>query len=292
MPSRRTPSPDANRLVLQAAYRQALAPVTEQLLAAARIARGQRVLDVGSGEGEMAVLAAEQVGATGFVLATDASSAAIQSLIERLGILHSGHRVAAEAAAAEQLTLEPGSFDVALARNCLMYCRDLQRACANVHAALRPGGRFVASVYGPLEREPYHSIPIAAVRRRCEIGAPYPEYVQAFRVGVDAVAQALRGAGFTRVAGDTVSVGRTFPSVEPAVAALRHSRSLGELLSSLPASEIEDAWIDIAAGFREYESAAGLHLPGEQFVLTAVKSATPVVTGQHHRELDYSLPGP
>jgi hypothetical protein len=81
----------------------------------------------------------------------------------------------------------------------------------------------------------------------------------------------LRSAGFARVDRHTVIVGRTFPSVERAVAALRHSRSLAELLSQLPSSEVEDAWIDIAAGFREYESAAGLRLPGEQVVLTAVK---------------------
>jgi SAM-dependent methyltransferase len=152
-----------------------------------------------------------------------------------------------------------------------MYFRDLPRAFRNLHEALRPGGRCVASVYGPLEREPFHSIPIAAVRRRHEVRVPYPEYVQAFRVDADAVEQALRGAGFARVERHTVVVGRTFPSVEQAIATLRHSRSLAELLSLLPASEVEAAWIDIATGFREYESATGLHLPGEQVVLTASK---------------------
>jgi ubiquinone/menaquinone biosynthesis C-methylase UbiE len=266
-----SPSPDATLRLLQAAYREALAPVTEQLFASARIGPGQRVLDVGSGTGDTAVLAAERVGSTGFVLATEASPEAVQSLVERLGTLHSGHRVAAEMAAAEQLTLEPGSFDVALARNCVMYFRDLPRACRNLHLALRPGGRCVASVYGPLEREPFHSIPIAAVQRRREIRVPYPEYVQAFRVGADAVEQALRGAGFAWGERHTVVVGRTFPSVEQAIATLRHSRSLAELLSQLPSSEIEDTWIDIAAGFREYESTMGLRLPGEQIVLTAIK---------------------
>ncbi|MCM2311946.1 MAG: methyltransferase domain-containing protein [Steroidobacteraceae bacterium] len=266
-----SPSPDTALRLLQAVYREALAPVTEQLFASARIAPGQRVLDVGSGAGDTAVLAAERVGAAGFVLATDASPEVVQSLVERLGTLGSGHRVAAEMATAEQLALQPGSFDVALARNCVMYFRDLPRACRNLHLAMRPGGRFVASVYGPLEREPFHSIPIAAVRRRREVRAPYPDYVQAFRVGADAVERALRGAGFAWVERHAVVVGRTFQSVEYAIATLRHSRSLAELLSQLPSSEIDDAWIDIAVGFREYESAAGLHLPGEQIVLTAVK---------------------
>lgn len=271
MSARRTPSPDAIRSALQAAYAESVAPVTERLLASAGVAQGQRILEVGSGAGELAVLVAERVGSTGFVLATDASAAAMQALIGRLAALRFGDCLSTQVVAAEQLALDPASFDAALARNCVMYFRDLPRACRNVYEALRPGGRFVASVYGPLEHEPFHSIPVAAVQRRHEIRQPYPEYVQAFCVGADTLEHALRAAGFARVDRDTVAVGRTFPSVEQAIAALRHSRSLGELLSRLPPRDVDAAWVDIAAGFREYESAAGLHLPGEQVVLTAVK---------------------
>ena len=272
--SARAPSaPESASHLLQAQYRQALAPVTEALLRSAAIRAGQRVLEVGSGSGDLAALAAQAVGPTGSVLATDASADAMQGLVDRLHVLPCADRIAMTIAAAEELELElaPGSFDAALARNCVMYFRDLPRAFMNVHAALRPGGRFALSVYGPLEHEPFHSIPIAAVRSRRQIHEPYPEYVQAFRVGSADVEQALLDAGFASVEPRVVAVERAFPSTADAVDSLRLSRSLGQLLSLLPPEQVEHAWVDITAGFREYASAAGMRLPGEQVVIVATR---------------------
>src|ERR1700682_1935211 len=49
-------------------------PATEVMLDLARIGPGSRVLDVAAGAGEPAMTAAERVGPTGRVLATDISS--------------------------------------------------------------------------------------------------------------------------------------------------------------------------------------------------------------------------
>jgi len=262
---------DTLHLLLRDAYRQSLEPVTARLFDLAGVGPGQRVLDIGTGSGETALLAAERVGPHGSVVATDISLEAMRGLVERLAVGPESQRVALEVTTAETLAHAPASFDVALARNCAMYFADLPLACRNVNALLRPGGRFVVSVYGPLEQEPFHSIPIAAVQKRCRLRAPYPEYVQAFRVGADSVEQALRQAGFDCIERHAVAVARTFPSVEAAVAALQSSRSLGELLARLPAGQIADAWAEVADGFRAFASTAGLRLPGQQVVLGATK---------------------
>ncbi|NJD32636.1 MAG: methyltransferase domain-containing protein [Gammaproteobacteria bacterium] len=262
-------SPATARQLLEAQYRESLAAVTERMFAVAGIGPGQRVLDIGSGSGDTALIAAEWVGPTGRVLATDVTLAAMQGLAAHLRAQPRSLPIALEAVAAESLTQMPGSFDVVLARNCVMYFTDLPRALANIRAALRTGGRFVASVYGPLAHEPFHDIPIAAVRRRCPITEPYPDYVQAFRAGADVVGSALRSAGFQSVERHVVPTSRSFPSVPEAIEALRLSRSLAQLLSVLPESLREDAWTDIEAGFRDYESASGLRIPGEQVVLAA-----------------------
>jgi SAM-dependent methyltransferase len=177
--------------------------------------------------------------------------------------------VTLEQVAAESLAVEPASFDVALARNSVMYFTDLPAALANIRRALRTGGRYVASVYGPLEREPFHEVPIAAVQRRCRVNAPYPDYVQAFQVSADDVERALQDAGLRTVERHVVPTGRSFPSLAAALDALRLSRSLAQLLSALPEGQREDAWSDIQAGFRAYDSESGLRIPGEQVVLTA-----------------------
>jgi SAM-dependent methyltransferase len=263
--------PDAARHLLEAQYRESLAAVTERMFAVAGIVAGQRVLDIGTGSGDTALIAAERVGLTGRVLATDASTDAMQGLVARLRAQSLPLPITVEAVAAESLTVTPGSFDVALARNSVMYFSDPPRALGKIRAALRSGGRLVASVYGPLTHEPFHAIPIAAVTSRCPVNEPYPEYVQAFRLGADGLQRTLLDAGFRTVERHVVPTARSFPSLAAAIEALRLSRSLAQLLSVLPEGRREDAWLDIAEGFRDHGSASGLRIPGEQVVLIATK---------------------
>ena len=249
------------------AHAEALAPVAGCMLEEARIAPGQRVLDVGSGGGDMALLAAEATGPSGFVLATDLSAASMADLAVRIEAGGRPRTIRMLACAAEELALEPATFDAALARNCVMYFRDLGRSLLRIRAALRPGARFVGSVYGPLEREPFHAIPIEAVRRRRTLSDPLPEYLQAFRVGAAIVQAALVDAGFSDLRARVVAVQRSYPSLAIALETLRASPSLGELLATLPAGQREDAWADIEEGFRRYEGMAGLRIPGEQVII-------------------------
>lgn len=249
-------------------YTEALAPVTECMLAEACVAPGQHVLDIGSGDGETALAAAALVGPAGRVLATDVSLERLAGLARHLPSGPPRSPIENQACAAEDLALPPGSFDVALARNCVMYFHDLDRALHNVHVALRPGSRCVASVYGPLEREPFHAIPIAAVRRRCVLAEPLPEYAKAFRLGAADLRAALRRAGFRDTRMLSVAVTRTYASMSALLEQLRASRSLGELLSRLPESDVDQAWQDIDAGFRAFAGPASVRIPGEQVVVT------------------------
>lgn len=261
--------PEAARRLLEAQYRESLAPVTDRMFASAGLVAGQRVLDVGTGSGDTALIAAQRVGPTGQVLATDASDDALQSLAARVQALESPLSITLEAVAAEGLALDPASFDVVLARNSVMYFADAPRVFRCVRAALRAGGRFVASLYGPLEREPFHSIPVTAVRRRCALGEPYPDYLQAFRVSADDVERALLEAGFSLIERHVVGTCRSFPSLPEAIGALRHSRSLMQLMLLVPGDQRADAWDEIEAAFRRFETADGLRIPGEQVVLVA-----------------------
>src|SRR6266481_4888988 len=62
------------RLIRQAA---GLAPLTERLFREAGIGPGQRVLDIGSGVGDVAVLAARLVGPSGEVMGVERDSRSI-----------------------------------------------------------------------------------------------------------------------------------------------------------------------------------------------------------------------
>jgi SAM-dependent methyltransferase len=151
-----------------------------------------------------------------------------------------------------------------------MYFHDLDRALRNVRKALRPDGCCVASVYGPLEREPFHAIPIAAVRRSRELAEPLPEYVQAFSLDANGLQDALRRAGFDETRVRTVGVTRTYPSIPALLEQLRASRSLGELLARMPERDMARAWQEIEQGFRAFAGPAHVRIPGEQVVVTGV----------------------
>jgi len=240
------------------------------MLSAARIAAGQRVLDIGSGRGDMALLAAKLVGSTGCVIATDVSLQRMAALTKRRRTLPQPACLEIRRAAAEDLALEPASLDAALARNCLMYVHDVTAALRNVRDALRSDGRLVASIYGPLAREPYHAIPIAAVARRRELREPLPEYMQAFRLTTDDTLSAFRDAGLRDLQLHVVAAGRTYRSLDRMIEILRGSPSLTELLERLPDTERTKAWDEIREGFRPFETSSGVSLPGEQRVIVGI----------------------
>src|SRR5829696_5131350 len=86
---------------------------TELMLDLANLQPGNRVLDVAAGSGDQTILAAQRVGPTGYVLATDiaASMLAITDQAARdAGLRNIETRVID----AQQLDLPAGSFDAAI----------------------------------------------------------------------------------------------------------------------------------------------------------------------------------
>ena len=81
------------------------------------------------------------------------------------------------------------------------------------------------------------------------------------------VRAAMVQAGFADVRTRVVPVARTYPDLAAALDTMRMSTSLGELMSALPAGPREDVWADIERGFRDFEAAAGLRIPGEQVIV-------------------------
>ena len=69
---------EISRLRVQA---RMLEPATRQFLREAGIEAGMRVLDIGSGAGDVAFLAAELVGASGEVIGCDLAAASIDTIL-------------------------------------------------------------------------------------------------------------------------------------------------------------------------------------------------------------------
>ena len=103
-------------------------------------APGERVLDVGCGPGFYVAELLEQVGATGSVVGVDASP---QTLALARRRTQGQDNVALHQADATALPVADASFDRALSVQVLEYVSDPAAALAELHRALRPGGRLV-----------------------------------------------------------------------------------------------------------------------------------------------------
>ncbi len=153
--------------------RQTTAPVTEKMLSLAAVAPGQRVLDIACGSGEPAIPAAKIVGTAGSVLATDISPEMIEVAREKAkeqGITNIEFRLVD----GEELDVEPNSFDAVTCRWGIMFMPEPVRCLKQAHRALKPGGRICAAVWGPMERNPFFTVPMGVLRQHVNVPAPAP----------------------------------------------------------------------------------------------------------------------
>ncbi len=123
--------------------------VIDRLLDLAELRPGQRLLDLGAGHGQVALAAAERMGAQGRITCVDAEVAALAEARRRAGArgLTNVDFVAADAVS---LPLEDASVDAATAKSVLYTLEDRAGAMAELSRVLRPGGRL--ALFEPLLR--------------------------------------------------------------------------------------------------------------------------------------------
>jgi ubiquinone/menaquinone biosynthesis C-methylase UbiE len=122
------------------------APVAADLLKAAGLRPGERVLDAACGTGVATKLAAERVAPHGAVSGLDPNPAmlAVARATTRSDVSIDWHQ-----AAAEDLPFPDDSFDAVLCGMGLQFLSDKQAGLREFHRVLVPGGRLVANVPGP-----------------------------------------------------------------------------------------------------------------------------------------------
>ena len=130
---------ELERLSVQSRF---VAPITRRFFQEAGIGAGMRVLDVGSGAGDVAFLAADLVGETGEVIGTDKATAALATAKQRAAA--KGLRnVSFRAGDPTEIAFDR-PFDAVVGRYVLLFQADpagMVRALIKQH--LRPGGLIV-----------------------------------------------------------------------------------------------------------------------------------------------------
>jgi SAM-dependent methyltransferase len=150
---------ELTRLKTQARF---IEPATRQFFREAGIDAGMRVLDIGSGAGDVAFLAAELVGAAGEVIGTDKSVAAVaaatRSARER-GLSNVSFREGDPG----ELTFER-PFDALVGRYVLLFQADPAALVRKVARHVQPGGTVV---FHEPDWTAARSIPSAPIYDRC-----------------------------------------------------------------------------------------------------------------------------
>ena len=247
------------------------APLGELVLAAAGIAPGHRVIDLGCGTGALARRAARLAGAGGAVCGVDVSA----PMLARAGAIGSDPAPTYLLADAQSGPLPVPPADRLVSRLGVMFFSEPLAALANLRAAMAPGGTLTAVCWRRgLPDNPLFAVPVEAVAPhlgRPEEADPHAPGPMAFADGprVEAI---LAAAGWRDARVWPVPV--TLTPEGPADAMGRLATRIGaaaRLIRERARSEATraEAQAAIAAAFAPYETAGHVRLPTVTNLITA-----------------------
>jgi len=186
---------------------RAFRPFTAALIERAAPHRGERVIDIGCGCGELSLALAGQLGAEGRILAVDVSRPMLEHARSREKAAPAGQaKIEWQEADAAAAPFAAGGFDLLVSRFGVMFFGDPVEAFRNLRRALRPGGRLAMVCWRPMPDNAWVAAPRAAMLQVLPAPAAMPPdapgpfaFADAARVGA-----ILAQAGFAGIASAAV----------------------------------------------------------------------------------------
>jgi ubiquinone/menaquinone biosynthesis C-methylase UbiE len=215
---------------------QLFEPWAVDLLRAAGVRSGQKVLDVASGTGVVAHLAAEVVGADGTVTATDISAPmlAVSAARERPPGTAPIQFIRCSATA---LDLADHSFDVALCQQGLPFIQDRAAALAEMRRALVTGGVAAVSVWDAGHPHGLFTL-LFETLAEAELPEPYPGAYDGstYNMSGKQVHDAFDSAGFEEIRVEMRTLTAEWPDLDSAIATVQGT-PFGPSVAALPAAD-------------------------------------------------------
>src|SRR6476661_3969175 len=150
-----------------------LMALTATMLDRAALHPGDTVLELACGPGGAGLAAAERVGPHGQVVLSDVVADMVAIAADRAAA-RGVDNVRTAVRDLEDIDEADGAYDAVLCREGLMFAVDPERAAAEVHRVLRPGGRAAVSVWGPRAQNPWLGLVFDAVTAQTGITVPPP----------------------------------------------------------------------------------------------------------------------
>ena len=162
------------------------APWADELVETAALRQGDRVLDVACGTGIVARIAARKLGNTAGVVGVGCKRADDHG--RSLDGNGRGHRHRVVGSQRLRTALPEAAFDVVLCQSGLQFFPDRSASLREMRRVLKPGGRLILSVWGPIERSRGFAVAADAVARH--IG---PEAARPITLAFDLMTAQSRG---------------------------------------------------------------------------------------------------
>lgn len=181
-------------------FDEQMAFLNHRLIGDARLHAGMAVLDLGSGTGYPALLAALTVGPTGSVIGLDLAEQMLdvaRRKAAKLGLSNASFRTGDVTA----LPFEAGAFDAVTSRFCLMFLPEIPKAAAEIARVLKPGAWAAIAVWSAPENNPSIGLSMATIKQVIDLPPPDPNAPGIFRLAKPGeLADLLQQAGLVDLA--------------------------------------------------------------------------------------------
>jgi len=256
---------DAAELYERHVARHILGPWAPLLVEAARLAPGERVLDVACGTGVVARAAAERIGPTGSVVGIDLNAGMIR--VARALPPPSGAPIEWLERSALDLGLADASVDAVLCQQGLQFFPDKARAMREMRRVLRRGGRLALSVWTGAGI--YNSAVGAALARALDADTADRFLASRRAPSEDEVRGLARAAGFAAVHVRVMRLEIRLPPVEAFVLDHLAATPVAAALAAAEPAARQRIGASVAEQLQRFAVDDGIAFPEETYVLTA-----------------------
>jgi ubiquinone/menaquinone biosynthesis C-methylase UbiE len=251
-------------------YQRYLVPAVTAMWAADLVDRaaprqGERILDVACGTGVVARIAAERVGATGWVAALDLNPGML--VVARSLSAVTGAVIEWQEGSALAIPFPDEAFNVVCCQLGLQFFPDRPQALREMRRALLSGGRLALNVFGPIERNPATHALAAALDRLIGPSASLAKRTEHTLADTERLRTLVADAGFHNIEIETVSKLARFPSSADYVRIQLAATPLASVIAQYDTASrerlVEALVTDVAAALAPYTKAEGLTFPQE-----------------------------
>ena len=224
----------------------------------AGITDGARVLDVGTGTGNVAIAAARHVGGHGRVVAVDLSAAMLAQARRKAGSLP----IEFLEMDAEALQFDDATFDVVLGG----ILPEIGLALPEMRRVLCPGGRVALSTYTRDTHQPLARLTWSRLERDGIMPAPAPPRTETTLTEAEQLTLALRKASFQEIRVIPEPYAHWLESADDWWTYMRRSTRWGPTLDRLSAEALDALRAAILADVEELRTSAGIEIDASALI--------------------------